>query len=422
MTSWDEIGFGPWPADRIIPQARPDAATRARAGLPATVGPVPGARQPMVFDPALKQHARAVRAGEPRFTDPAVQARWLAARRRARDHVLAAIAASPWREHLVLRGSVLLRAWYGDDAREPGDLDFVVVPGDWELDDPRTAALFKDVAAGAEALSGGDDVRVDATEVLSDEIWTYDRVPGRRLVLGWHAGGLEGSVQLDFVFGELLPVPPEPTVLPGGVELLGATRELSLAWKVMWVLNDMYPQGKDAYDALLLARDTTLTYRLLARVYVAADASDLHRLPRASDLGPDVDWDEFAKEYPGLPGGVADAARLRAFLTPLLTGATGLPEDPHDRAVELLRPRIAHYAGVLAREGMDGVVRRMAGPDRVWFPEATVIVLALRGRDRADAPAVLDEVMRGYAAADERWARYLRRSPRARDLALDRLR
>ncbi|WP_309111613.1 hypothetical protein [Saccharothrix sp.] len=28
----------------------------------------------------------------------------------------------------MLRGSVALRAWLGEVAREPGDLDFVVVP------------------------------------------------------------------------------------------------------------------------------------------------------------------------------------------------------------------------------------------------------------------------------------------------------
>jgi len=51
-----------------------------------------------------------------------------AAHRAALDHVLSLIIALPWSDMLVLRGSRLLRAWAGDLAREPADLDFVVLP------------------------------------------------------------------------------------------------------------------------------------------------------------------------------------------------------------------------------------------------------------------------------------------------------
>jgi hypothetical protein len=42
--------------------------------------------------------------------------------------VLGLIIALPWSDTLVLRGSRLMRAWAGDLAREPADLDFVVLP------------------------------------------------------------------------------------------------------------------------------------------------------------------------------------------------------------------------------------------------------------------------------------------------------
>ncbi|HET9169463.1 MAG TPA: nucleotidyl transferase AbiEii/AbiGii toxin family protein [Actinospica sp.] len=51
-----------------------------------------------------------------------------AAHRAALDHVLGLVLELPWSGSLVLRGSRLLRAWLGDRAREPGDLDFVVLP------------------------------------------------------------------------------------------------------------------------------------------------------------------------------------------------------------------------------------------------------------------------------------------------------
>ena len=50
------------------------------------------------------------------------------AHRAALDHVLDLILALPWSDTLVLRGSRLMRVWAGDLAREPADLDFVVLP------------------------------------------------------------------------------------------------------------------------------------------------------------------------------------------------------------------------------------------------------------------------------------------------------
>ncbi|MFF0199597.1 hypothetical protein [Streptomyces sp. NPDC005017] len=46
---------------------------------------------------------------------------------------------------------------------------------------------------------------------------------------------------------------PEPVGLPGGAVLRAAARALSPAWKTMWLLNDAHAQGRDLYDAVLLA-------------------------------------------------------------------------------------------------------------------------------------------------------------------------
>jgi len=43
-------------------------------------------------------------------------------------HLLRIATESPWQNHLVLRGSLLLKAWLGAAAREPGDMDWVVTP------------------------------------------------------------------------------------------------------------------------------------------------------------------------------------------------------------------------------------------------------------------------------------------------------
>ncbi|KDN83573.1 nucleotidyl transferase AbiEii/AbiGii toxin family protein [Kitasatospora cheerisanensis] len=157
------------PDHRLLPSDRRD--------LPSTFRTVddPRATQPKVFDPALKQFDNAYRAGEPRFADPALSAAWYAARRAAMDAVLTAVAASGWAGHLVLRGSVVLKSWFGDAAREPGDLDFVVTPADLSLDDPRTADLFHGVARAVAASSG--PVRFLAELTATEDIWTYERAP-----------------------------------------------------------------------------------------------------------------------------------------------------------------------------------------------------------------------------------------------------
>lgn len=175
--SWRDFD---WRATEV-PQAPLDDGQRLRRGVPLTLRAVQDRRavQRPVFDPALKQHFNAYRAADPRFPDPEVEAAWLQARRMATDLVLAAVADSPWAEHLVLRGSRLLRAWFGYAAREPGDLDFVVVPREWRIEEPRTEAMFDGIARAAGHGSVSGPVRIRAEDAVAEDIWTYERVPGQ---------------------------------------------------------------------------------------------------------------------------------------------------------------------------------------------------------------------------------------------------
>ncbi|MEV6285286.1 nucleotidyl transferase AbiEii/AbiGii toxin family protein [Kribbella sp. NPDC051770] len=256
---------------------------------PATYKPLPQApeyQHRAAFDPSLQHYSNAYRAGRPRFIDPDAQARWRTTRQEVIDHLLGLIATSQWADHLVLRGSVTLRAWFGDEAREPGDLDFVVVPQSISADDPR---LLDDVIALV-AADPGPGLKAD--EVARDEIWTYDRVPGRRLVFPY-AG--DGTIQLDFVFNEELPILPERLPIGSG-HLLTATPELSLGWKLLWLTSDLYPQGKDLYDAVLLAERTDISPALIRTLLDGEEFSPL------TVLALEVDWRNFADEYPNVEG------------------------------------------------------------------------------------------------------------------------
>ena len=336
-TPWDRLGLGPWHETDEVPRTAPDEPTRARLGLPATLRPVSGAGvvQRPVFDPSLAHHAKAMRAGEPRFDDERLGARWYAARRAAVDHVLAGVSSSAWADDVVLRGSVLIRTCFGDAAREPGDLDFVVVPASWGMREFRTVRLLDGIARAAERVSrSAGGVRIRSDGAVSEDIWTYDRVPGRRLLLPWRAGrAASGAVQLDFVFNEELPVAPEPVMVArsdGGepVPLRAATMELSLAWKVLWLLTDAYPQGKDLYDAVLLAESTGLRASLLREVlathatHLAGDGVTAERILRL-----DVDWREFRKDHPAVPRRPDDhVRRLATALAPTFADLPGARE------------------------------------------------------------------------------------------------
>ncbi|MEU3008200.1 nucleotidyl transferase AbiEii/AbiGii toxin family protein [Streptomyces sp. NPDC007020] len=321
-------------ADPVHPAAGLDARRRSPGPVPRTMLRVldDDAVQRTVFDPALKQFPHAFRNADPSFPSPAATRAWQAARAAALTAVRDGVAASPWAEALVVRGSVLMALWFGEEAREPGDLDFVVAPASWRMEEERTSDLLAGVAAAAEAQAAQSEggVRIRAAGAVCEDIWTYERVPGRRMMLPWEAPGTPGGwVQLDFVFGERLPEPPERTALPSGALLYGATPALSLAWKVMWLINDSYAQGKDLYDATLLAERHPLPLALLQEVFRLSGEWPKPGRTRVGREDLDealgyVEWHHLAGEYPRFEGREEEfAGRLRAALAPTFAGEPG---------------------------------------------------------------------------------------------------
>jgi hypothetical protein len=253
---------------------------------PLVVKPSQDVQQRAVFDPALKHHDHAFRGGDPKFGDAADGARWLSARREAMARTLRIIGESEWSENLVLRGSALMREWFGDAAREPGDLDFVVTPRAITFEGPRAKQLVADLRAAV-----GPSV--------VEPIWTYERVPGLRIVFPFEVEGLPGgAIQIDLVFNEELPIAPQPVEIAGTV-LLAADQELSLAWKLQWLATDSYPQAKDLYDAALLAERSTVNLTLVRELLRPELRHHADEFGRESVLGlGHVDWDNAPSELP----------------------------------------------------------------------------------------------------------------------------
>ncbi len=189
--------------------------------------------------------------------------------------------------------------------------------------------MFVDIAEQAELAAQAADsvIRFHADMAATDDIWTYDTVPGRRLLLPWTAVDQDipsGSVQIDFVFGQPLAQPPILTRIPRmarpGVSavLNAATPELSLAWKLLWLARDEYPRGKDLYDAVLLAEHCHLPSEVLDRtLHPEEDYRDYGSYARLVDyITTNVDWPASVRDHPQLAGREEEfAQRLRRALT-----------------------------------------------------------------------------------------------------------
>jgi hypothetical protein len=268
--------------------------------------------RPNVFDPALKQYRFAYVKGPPADSNEA--AALVAVQSRLLRRSLDAIARSSLRDLLVLRGSLTLEAWFPDRARRARDMDLVVRDSACEPGGPAADSLISRLAATVADALAAADVSVLREQISIDEIWTYERAEGRRLSVPWRSGGsIQDAIQIDLVFREPLQDTP---VLEGVREDDGsrgyrdgqasawfASKAESLAWKLLWLETDNYPQGKDLYDAVLLAEDTTLSVDLVRRVYSAKGERWEHGLDTRFVQVWGVDWERFALEYPALAAG-----------------------------------------------------------------------------------------------------------------------
>ncbi|MFJ1708802.1 nucleotidyl transferase AbiEii/AbiGii toxin family protein [Kitasatospora sp. NPDC088346] len=317
------------------------------------------------------------------MADPDAPA-WRSARRAVLDHLLGLLAEPAWSHGLVLRGSMCMVAWAPRGCREPADLDWMVppLPGGGGTPYPFTDSL-ESVQQWPEAFDGAaryepwreeefgtagtrpllppeglnwapapeepfdpgaelaaairrspraaPGIVLDPDRIRVDGQWTYQQyeTPGIRLLVPWHADGRPpGEIGIDFARDERLPQAPVLTAVPradGGrpTVLRTASRELSLAWKLLWLHSDWTTggrsRGKDLYDAVLLAESprTLLPDRLLRSVLRHALGADAGGWEPSAVRRWDVEWDTFRARYPRVRGTAEDwTGRLERALGP----------------------------------------------------------------------------------------------------------
>lgn len=281
-----------------------------------------------IFEPALKHYSRAFRTGDPKFENADAREKWDEVRRQVIDHLLEIIHNSKWKDHLVLRGSLLLKAWLGAAAREPGDIDWVFRPENVGSNDSLSNELFADLRRLTSENPAVGAAVIEINKIAVDDIWTYERAAGKRIIFPWQAENLPaGYVQMDVVFNEPLWAEPVQTFIPNyrdsSVLIWSVNKEVSLAWKLLWLETDMYPQGKDLYDAALLAEQTHLSLDLLKQILQSGDwRPGGEELNIEFPLRWEIDWENFKLEYPWVEGEAKEwQARLSRALAPTFESA-----------------------------------------------------------------------------------------------------
>ncbi len=285
--------------------------------------------------PALRQSRDASRPGDPQFSDEDTRRRYADVRRQATDAVLRRIAESPWGDTLILRGSRMLRAWLGDAAREPGDLDWVADSRSPLAAARRAERSLQELIAAVVESPGPVGIQFLANEVTTEDIWAYDRAPGARVMFPWRADGLpRGAVQVDIVLGEVLAEPARRVAIRaadgGCVSVLAASPAQSLAWKLLWLETGMDWEGKDLYDAVLLAERFSLPPAILDQTF-ADGREDPPTGPAFVSEQWSVGWDRFQAQHPHVVGNVNEwLDRLRSALVPTFAARDGadLPSRP----------------------------------------------------------------------------------------------
>ncbi|MBB6048644.1 nucleotidyl transferase AbiEii/AbiGii toxin family protein [Armatimonas rosea] len=240
---------------------------------------------------------------EPHFTTPEERTYWYAARQQVIEFLLWQLAHSPWQSELVLRGSLPLKLWLGERGREPGDIDSLVPSAQEDVG----WAIFETLSRRLEKQSSLGQVTIIREKAICATLWEYTDLPGQRLIFPWRTtDGWFGTVQMDIALNDPMPSAPIPlryTMGDGTVlDFLSASPEQALAWKLLWLHTDTIAQGKDLYDAVLLAEAFPLDRALLA----ATLQTDSNRLPfhRETILAWQVDWVGFVDAYPNLTADV----------------------------------------------------------------------------------------------------------------------
>lgn len=252
--------------------------------------------------------------------------------RYAIERLLYRLAQSRHAERFVLKGAMLLMAWFDEPYRPTRDLDLLGFgdPGPEEL-----LGIFREVLS----TRVQDGVHFDADGVRIDRIREDNRYGGRRLRATAEIGDARIAVNVDVGFGDATVPNAEaldyPVLLDMPIpRLRGYARETVVAEKfqAMVALGTVNSRLKDYYDLWILSRSFDLDRARLARAIAATFARRETAIP---DEIPDAltpafaklaakqqQWEAFKRDVAVDPGSLHNVVgTLEAFLMPAAAAA-----------------------------------------------------------------------------------------------------
>jgi predicted nucleotidyltransferase component of viral defense system len=243
------------------------------------------------------------------------------------ERLLYRLSRSKFSERFVLKGAMLMAAWFDDPHRPTRDLDLL---GFGDPDPEAMLAAFREICG----IELDDGVAFDAKALSVDRIREGLEHGGLRIKTNADIGGARVRVAIDIGFGDVVEPGIVETELPVLLDfppprLRAYPREAVIAEKfqAMVALGRANSRMKDLYDIWLLARSHAFTGDALPRAIAATFAQRKTEIPAeppdaltpefASDPAKVAQWNAFTDDLAVQPGTLDHVIKdLTAFLLP----------------------------------------------------------------------------------------------------------
>jgi hypothetical protein len=236
------------------------------------------------------------------------------ARHRLLEGALLRLARLPDAGSFVLRGGMLMRAWFHPVPRPAGDLDLVAT---FPFDIAETARRFTPLLADTGAEDG---VAFDPERVRVEGIWLNSGFPGVRIYAAAEADGTEDVISVDITFGE--PLVPAPRFLDyptaRGTARLWTCRPETITGRKLHALRHMgqrHWRPKDLNDLRLLLTQVPMDEAELPGAIAASFSSRGDTPDQAREVFGPRSWWRLK----------SSSARWRDFV--LASGGMGVPGE-----------------------------------------------------------------------------------------------
>jgi hypothetical protein len=241
------------------------------------------------------------------------------------ERLLYRLVQTPHKDRFVLKGAMLMTAWFNDPLRPTRDIDLL---GFGDADPDAMLAVFRDVCA----VQAADGVMLDAAALEVDQIRDEMEYGGLRIKTNATVDGARVRVVVDIGFGDAveaaeleLPVlldqpPPRMRAYPResviaekfhAMVLLGRANTRLKDFYDIWVLSQSYDFDGDA-----LAQALAVTFAR-RKTEIPAEPPDALTQAFANDPTKVQQWEAFVDLLDASPGPLGKVVdELTSFLMP----------------------------------------------------------------------------------------------------------